>query len=362
MTGRPAISGSIVLAGGTVGGAGTRAALEAATLALAGRDATVIAPMAWPVPDSSVRVVHRRWIPSIVAEFFGLDRADHYIGFADRLPIIGRAGRRSQVMVIQNLFLYIEGSDYEDANRAKIAALRWWARRSVGRADSIVVSSEGSANALIASTDADPSRIEVRPIPVPAPATTKEEHAQKLQTVLLVGDLYRHKRSDLAVDAVAAFASTTGRPCRVVHLGGDLEPEAVASFGAATERARALDVTVERRGSVGREDVLSAMVEADVMVMLSTTETQGIPLREALVVGLPVLCEATDVFVEQGGDAAEFVSADGPDRAANVSAVVDGLLRLDDVELRRRRSRDGRRLVDAGSGWWLLAESPLAEG
>lgn len=358
------VFGSIVLAGGTVGGAGTRAALESATDALAGCDAAVIAPPDWAATrgeTDGVSIVARRWVASIAAELVGFDRADHYIGFADRLPLFGRAGRRSQVMVVQNLFLYLDRSDWEDANRAKVAVLRWWARRSVTKADTVIVSSQGSADALFAATSADPDRVVVRPIPVPDPGRIKVDHAPQIETIVLVGDLYRHKRFDLAVDAVAAFADDADRSCKVIHFGGDLEGPAVEAFDVATARAAGSGVVVERRGSVSRSAVLDAMVDADVTLLLSTTETQGIPLREAMVVGLPVICEATDVFVEQGGEAVEAVEADGPDRVANVEAVVEGLRRIDDIEVRRHRSDIGRRLAKPGAGWWLLAHDPQGD-
>lgn len=349
--------GSTVLAAGTVGGAGTTVALRAALEALAAdrRQLEVIAPgplvamVERVAPHALVTGVGR--VRAVFGELVGRGRAQVYIGFADRLPLLGRGGVE-QVLVVQNPHLY---EKTEQTNRllarCRLALLRWWARRSAVTADRIVCSSTASASAVAASCGIEPTRIEVRPIPVGEPEEVKSTHRDRIERVLLVGDVYGYKRWADAVDAIASFARSVQRPVTVVHVGTDRDASASDLFSAAIVNAAPAHVVVDRRGALAHAEVLTEMRNADVVLLTSTAETQGLPLAEALSVGVPVVCRDIAVFVEQGEGAAVFVTGGSAEFAS-------ALLDLDDPDERARRGERGRAVMAAKRsgepGWHLL--------
>jgi len=339
----------VVLAAGTVGGAGTTVALRAALAHLDAAEAELVAV----VPNGFDTGPGRRptgRTPALLAEALGRPDGDVYVGFADRLPLVRRAAP-IQVLVVQNPHLYGPApADWGVALRAKRAFLRWWARRSVGRADLIVCSTAASRVDLLAATSADAARVVVRPVPPPDVGAPKAVHRDRVERVLVVGDVYGYKRTEVAVDAVAAFARSVGRPVELVHLGKVREPEAGAALDAAADRAAAAGVAVVRRGAVPHEEVLDAMRRADVLLLCSEAETQGLPLAEAMAMGLPVVCRALDVFAEQASAAAQLV-----ERHGDAAAFAAALAAVDAVAVRTAMADRGRRAIgEPGAGWNLL--------
>jgi len=229
--------------------------------------------------------------------------------------------------------------------------LGWWARRSAARADRIVCSSASSAAAVAEASGVELGRIEVRPIPAAVVEAMKVDHRERIERVLLVGDVYGYKRWEHAIEAAATFAVQVARPLLVIHIGTGRDAAAMTRLDRAIEAGASSGVAVERRGALPHAEVLAAMIEADVVMLTSTAETQGLPLVEALSVGLPVVCRDLDVFVEQGGDAAVFVAGGATEFAA---ALAD----LDDRAERVRRSELGRELMAQrradGPGWRLI--------
>ncbi len=343
----------MVLAAGTVGGAGTEVALSAALRA--GCPPGAVAQ----VPGGFVgEAADAGWAPStpgrigaLWREAVGQPRAEVWVGFCDRLPLL-RGGRgRSQTMVVQNPHLYGPvDPGWPLARRLKFAALGAWARASARRADLIVCSTPSSADDVAAATGVDRSRIEVAPIPVVGISATKDDHRPRIERVLLVGDAYPYKQLDVAVDAVRRFAQSQGRTVTLVHLGTVREPAAGRALDDAVERAELAGVRVERRGHVSRDDVAAEMVAADVLLLPSTTETQGLPLVEAQAVGLPVAARAIGAFRDLAGDAALLVDVDG-----HAAEFADALTALDDEAARRSLAERGRAIRPLGGAWDVVA-------
>ena len=343
----------VVVAAGTVGGAGTTIALRAAVVDLVQRgvDLTVVTPTSLPASFSPPGAVRVGRIRAVVGELVGTPRADVYVGFADRLPLLRRGGR-VQVLVVQNPHLYERGSgSWGVAKRAKWAVLRRWSQMSSRRADLVVCSTLASRGAFLAATGAPAHRVVVRPIPPPFVGPTKGVHSDRIERVLLVGDVYGYKAFDEAVEAIARFAGVVGRSIEVTHLGGVIERTAGDAFVRAIQAASEAGVVVTRKGSVPHDVVLDEMRATDLVMMTSRAETQGLPLAEALAVGVPILCRAIDVFAEQGGD--DVVTVSG---GAEEFAVALG--RLDHASARRALSERGVARSSSGSGWALLPEDP----
>lgn len=344
----------VTLAAGTALGAGTAVSLPAALTGLTrtGAQVTVIVAPSAQVRDgdAGLTVIRSSRAVAMGREVLGSGSADVYIGFCDRLPLLRRGGR-VQVLVVQNPHLYAS-SDVATtvASRAKFAALAWWARRSVQRADRVICSTSASRSEVAAATGVDPAGIEVIPIPATGISATKPEQRDRIERVLLVGDLYSYKHTEMAVRAVGLFAAAhQDRPVSLVHVGSDRHPDAVRSFDEAVAEAQRAGATTTQLGAISHEQVIAEMARADVIVMASDTETQGLPLVEAMAVGLPVVARAIGPFVEIGGDA--FVSVPVEGGPAEFAAA---LASIDTRASRAALSEHGRALHPPGDSWDLL--------
>lgn len=337
----------VVLAAGTVGGAGTEVALSAALRAGCPERAVAQVPAGFADEAASAG-----WVPEVPGrigalwrEAIGRPRAEVWVGFCDRLPLL--RGGRSQTMVVQNPHLYGRVDPaWPLAQKLKFAALGAWARASARRADLLVCSTPSSAAEVARATGVDRSRIEVAPIPVVGISATKDAHRPRIERVLLVGDVYPYKQLDVAVEAVQRFARADERKVTLVHLGTARDATAARLLDEAVERARAAGVEVERRGHVSRDEVAAEMVAADVLLLPSTTETQGLPLVEAQAVGLPVAARAIGAFQDLAGDAALLVDVDG-----GATEFAEALGALDDEAERRGLAQRGRALRPLGGAW-----------
>jgi glycosyltransferase involved in cell wall biosynthesis len=93
---------------------------------------------------------------------------------------------------------------------------------------------------------------------------------------------------------------------------------------------------VSFRGQVSDDDLVSAMVAADVLVMPSQHEGFGVPVIEAMAMGLPVVANRAGALPEIVGDAGLVVDALNP---YATSAAIEKL----------RRSADLRRTLDVNA-------------
>lgn len=197
--------------------------------------------------------------------------------------------------------------------------------------------------------------IEVIPIPatsisVDGISVAKTGHRHQIERIVIVGDVYGYKRTEVAVRAVAQFAATRpGRPVTLTHIGRDRDAPATRRFEEALDEARAGGVHVIRLGVVAHDRVIEEMVAADVIVLASSIETQGLPLVEAMAVGLPVVARAIGPFVELGGDAFASVPVTGD--ATEFAAAIES---IDQQSDRERAAIAGRALHPPGDSWELV--------
>ncbi len=79
------------------------------------------------------------------------------------------------------------------------------------------------------------------------------------------------------------------------------------------ERSPALRGFVDERNRVADEDVKKLLAGARALLLPSFAEGYGLPLAEALALGVPALCSDLPAFREVGGDGPEFFDPiDGP--------------------------------------------------
>lgn len=108
------------------------------------------------------------------------------------------------------------------------------------------------------------------------------------------------------------------------------------------------------RGSISDADLVTAMADSDVLIMASRHEGFGVPVIEAMTMGLPVVANAEGALPEVIGDAGILVDATDPYALAEAAAraASDGTLRttLADAGARRVHALDlptaGDRAVD----------------
>jgi glycosyltransferase involved in cell wall biosynthesis len=112
------------------------------------------------------------------------------------------------------------------------------------------------------------------------------------------------------------------------------------------------------RGGISDPDLIAAMAESDVLVMASRHEGFGVPVIEAMTMGLPVVANREGALPEIVGDAGLLVDATDPYALADAAAraASDGELRRSLADAGSRRVQDydlptaGDRTVDLVAG------------
>jgi glycosyltransferase involved in cell wall biosynthesis len=267
-----------------------------------------------------------------------------YVGMTDRLPVLRRP--RRAVMVAQNRHLYVPAGGRPIRQLLRQWLLGAWACWSARRADWIVVATPSTGEALIERTGVDRSRVVVRPIPPQDIDRCRWHHRDRLSRILLLGSLYDYKRFGWAVRALDRWAATLAWRPEVVHVGKAIERRAESDLIAAASDARHVDV--ELMGQLAHAEVIDELGRADLLVFPSVQESFGIPLAEALALGVPVVCTDIPAFVEVAGpDGAEYFGVD--------EDLTDALRRCESGEHRRDLAERGRARVEANGGWDVLS-------
>lgn len=336
------------VAAATANGAGGQLAIKAVArhMVLFGVPGVVALPTqagyALQFPEGPTYVT-RRHLPAVLGELIGSRANRHalYVGMSDRLPLLRRS--KVSVMVAQNPHLYGPRT-VESISRQRVrwVVLRRWAQWSLRRAAWVVVATSATKDDIVGSSPLDPARIVVRPIPpqdIPPPKLGQEPCIGRL---LLLGDVYSYKRFDWAVREIDHWATTRNLSPEVSHVGQLCDPVASRSLAVAAQDCAS--ARVRFLGPLGHPEALGQLRASDLLVFPSSRESFGLPLAEALAVGVPTLCSDLPQFHEIAGPAARyFRSAGGSIEAA-----------LDDCsapEVREEMARLGLARVTADAGW-----------
>lgn len=344
---------TVLVAAGTARGAGGVVALRAACSDLATRLAPTIVqvprhPDPSPLPHG-LRYKRVSRVGAIVREVVGPARRDvgTYVGMSDRLPLLRSFPRR--IMIAQNPHLYAPmRDDLTRAQRTRIHILRAWAGWSARRADLIITASRQTRLDILGTTRADAQRIVVRPIPVLDIRGIKVGHRDQIERIALVGDFYGYKRFDWALDELQQWAAKTKSTIIVDHAGGIAEKRAQRLFQQAVHRSPL--VSVYCHGKLFRDETMAMLVAADILIFPSARESFGLPLAEALALGVPVVCTDLPQFREIGGSAPAFF--DGSD--GSLAAALERVVRR---ETREEMANRGLALRSEGRGWNVLDET-----
>ena len=199
----------------------------------------------------------------------------------------------------------------------------------VRRADHVIVNSNTTANDVRARFGVDPSRITVcTPGAPPWVARTEEP---KPGSILFLGTLEPRKNLGILLDAYERLISLRPNVPPLVLAGGSSESSKEILTRAAH---KPLVGRVELPGYVAPADREALYRRASILVMPSHTEGFGIPVLEAMTIGVPVAVAHRGALPEVAGAAGVFFE---PDDAVELASHMADLL---DSPARRQTLRE----------------------
>lgn len=166
-------------------------------------------------------------------------------------------------------------------------------------------------------------------------------------TLLGTGILFRLRRFEDVIDAVALLQAE-GRAVHFDVIGRtDQEPEYAAELSAQVERL-GLTGSVTFHGGVSEAELLARYRDSDVFVFANHEQTWGLAVFEAMASGTPVIVSRTagahEVLTE--GVDAVLVPPKDPRALARAIAAL-----MDDAGLRASLARAGRAFVESNITW-----------
>lgn len=224
----------------------------------------------------------------------------------------------------------------------------WMERRAAANASHVVTVSEVSAAEIRKYLDVPPERLHVTPLAAstPATATSREDVGENL--VLASGQRRPYKNWDALVRAVALVEEPV-RPRLVITGAGPGEDplqRVVDEYG--------LGAWVDLRGWVDADELADLRARARALAFPTLAEGFGLPVLEAMAIGLPVIASDLPVLREVGGDAALWFD---PLSDASIASALRTV--ATDPAALREASRAGLERA-ASFSWRRVAEETLA--
>jgi len=217
-------------------------------------------------------------------------------------PLLVPSQTAAQVITIADLSFLTEPAWTRAEVRRDYPAL---VRAHAARADGVLVMSEHVGAEVRRTLEIDPDKIAV--VPAGAPAWTPRAAPPEHGYILFVGTLEPRKNVGVLLDAYESALALRGT-----------NPELVIA-GKATEAARGwlerisrppLAGNVKYHGYVSASSRRALYEGASVLVMPSLDEGFGLPVLEAMTLGVPVVASRRGSLPEVLGDAGQLVDAD----------------------------------------------------
>ncbi len=283
------------------------------------------------LPDSSVfrRLAWEQWkmIPFLKNQ--SVDAAILLGGFSPSHPEI------PVLSVWQNANIWTPTTEISSWRlRSYIGIQRVLMRASLQRSDLNVFLSHDSAERCSESMKYSPDRRVVIPLGID-PRILEQvdipDREVRMPAIVTIGDLYRHKRVEIIIDAFLRVRAD--HPALRCVIAGRPVDEAYMRDLRDRVREIGLEAQVDFRGGISLPEVIELYRTGLVYVTASRLETFGLTPIEAMASGLPVVAANASALPEIGGNAAILVDKD------SVDAFASAIRRLceDDVEWRRRR-------------------------
>ena len=205
--------------------------------------------------------------------------------------------------------------------RRRVLRARLVLGRLARRAAAVIVPSEATAAAVLTHLGIRRERIHVtplapasafRPVDVGAARTATARLDVPAGTFLFVGTIEPRKNLAAVLDALAILRRSE-RAARLVVVG---DPGWVVSLPAEVRR-RGLGSAVTWLRGISDPDLAAIMSSAAALVAPSLDEGFGLPVVEAMAVGLPVITSEASAQAEIAGDAALTVDPRDPGAIAS---------------------------------------------
>ena len=200
-------------------------------------------------------------------------------------------------------------------------------RRFCSEASVVVVASEWTKADLMKMYGVDEAKIAVIPIPPPIAAYQPLTHAVQAETqrgyhlpsayFFYPAQTWAHKNHLKLLDALALVRDRRGLTVPLVLSGRHTE-----YHGNIVERIRALGLErqVVDLGFISADALHAILTSATALVFPSRFEGWGLPVGEAFLAGVPVLCAESTSLTEQAGDAAILFN---PDDVSDIARAIE---------------------------------------
>lgn len=233
------------------------------------------------------------------------------------MQTMGSWGRRYRlVLTVHDLIYYRNRTPPREFSAGirllwRLYHLSWWPQRMLlNRADGVVTVSETTAGLI------QQYRLTLRPVSVvPNAAETgaaetgaaapNERSAPATTRLVYMGSFMPYKNVDTLVRAVAAL------PEYELHLLSRVSDDERARLSGLAPSAQLVF-----HNGVSDDEYVALLASATALVTTSLDEGFGIPLVEAMSLGIPVVVSDIPIFREIGGDAASYVAPRDPDAVA----------------------------------------------
>ncbi len=253
-------------------------------------------------------------------------------------PLLIPSRRAARLVTIHDLDFLLHPERTRAEVRRDYPAL---VARHAARADGIIVVSRFVASQVERCLHVPPERISVCPHGV-APWTqpvSVEPGKPDGRYILFVGTLEPRKNVRGLLEAYAALCARRPETPPLV-LGGGLTPDVLPLQALAQQPP--LAGRVEFRGYVEAADRQALYEGARLLVLPSFDEGFGLPVVEAMSLGVPVVASDRGALPEVAGGAALLVDPDDP---AGIGQAIERI--LSDGGLARQLTYDGRRRAEA---------------
>lgn len=304
----------------------------------------------WPV--RLLNYAWHRWewppIETLAGQPFDLVQSLH--------PLLLPAKRAAQVVTIHDLDFLDHPERTSGEIRRDYGRL---AHAHAARADRIITVSEFTASQIVEKLGISRDRITIASPGAPewAPRDREPDDAY----VLFLSTLEPRKNLGVLLDAYTALLGAGHSLPKLVVAG---RPAPGSEEWIARASAAPLRSHVELRGYVAPEDRRALVAGAAVLVMPSLMEGFGLPLVEAMTLGVPVIASDRGSLPEVLGGAGDVFNATDPAAlAASLSRV------LSSIEVRRSMAAAGRERArhytwkdtarHTRDGWELARETRL---
>jgi len=220
------------------------------------------------------------------------------------------------------------------------------------RATAIIAVSEATRRDLVRCWGLDPARITVvheaadprfRPAPPEAIAEVRRRYGLPPRFLVTVGVIEPRKNLTRLLDALAILRRADDVHLVIVGGKGWLTTEFFRKLESFAHR-QAVTLT----GYVPDEDLPAVYSAATLCVQPSLYEGFGLPLLEAMVCGVPVVCSRASSFPEIGGDAARYFE---PTNAEDIAEAIRSVWRDEAL----RVEMQARGLAQAARFSWARA-------